>query len=71
MSDKNLVSKEDHELETILKRYGKRTTEANKDILSEAIDDFKDDEHYSPHNRENFYLYLETSDYFARLEDKY
>ena len=68
MSEKNLISKQDHELETILKHYDKRTTTSNKNQLKKIIDEFKNDDNYYPHNRENFYLYLTVTNYIDIFE---
>lgn len=68
MSDRNLISKQDHELETILRHYSKRTTVSNKNKLKDIIDEFKNDTNYFPHNRENFYLYLEENSYIDFFE---
>jgi large subunit ribosomal protein L30 len=57
--DRDLVSEEKHELDYLLKKWDKRQNQANRDILTEKLKDFKIDKAYSPHNRENFYKYVD------------
>jgi hypothetical protein len=70
-SDWDLVSKEDHELEYILKKYDKRTTQENKDKLCDIIDDFKADSSYSPYYHRDLYRYFKNNPRLLNsLEDK-
>jgi hypothetical protein len=60
-SDHELVAcEEDHEMEYILRLYGKSETQANILDLRSKCRSFKADKGYAPHNRSNFYRYLET-----------
>lgn len=61
MSDHNLVSKEVWELNHILDRYGFEQTEKNREMLGEKVDKFKKKSELAPHNRKNFYVFLETN----------
>ena len=67
-SDRDMISKEEHELNYVLQKFDKRQTIENREILEDALDDFKDDESYAPHNRESFYDYLESEDVLNDLE---
>lgn len=60
-NDWDKVSKEDHELEYILKKYDKRTTKENKKILCDIIDSFKSDDEYSPYYHKDLYRYLDDN----------
>ncbi len=69
MSDSNLVNcGEDHEMITILRHYGKRTTQANIDKLRRFCKSFKDNDSLKPHNRANFYQYLVNYGLLTQLE---
>ena len=61
MSDKNLVSTEPHELNYILNRYDLSQSQKNRDLLKAKIAIFKSDTSIKPHNRENFYKFLEKN----------
>ncbi|HOJ49725.1 MAG TPA: hypothetical protein PKW55_02835 [Spirochaetota bacterium] len=67
-SDKDLVSKEEHELNYVLKKYNKRQTKENREKLVESLDNFNKDSNYKPHNRENFYKYIEEKGILSTLE---
>ena len=70
-SDWELVSKEDHELEYILRKYDKRTTEGNKELLCDTIDTFKENSEYSPYYHRDLYRFFEDyPTHVDRLEDK-
>lgn len=60
MSDHNLVSQEDHELNYILRRYGFEQSKKNRERLSNMLKNFKK---YTleEKNRPHFYEYLETT----------
>ncbi len=58
--DANLVAcEQEHEMAHILKVYGREKTDANLADIKQKCKDFKAGDGYKPHNRENFYLYLE------------
>ena len=67
-SDRDLVSKEEHELNYLLTKWEKKQSIANRDILANVIDDFKADDSYSPHNREVFYQYVDDNDVISKFE---
>ncbi len=58
-NDSAYISKEKHELDYVLRKWQKRTTAANRALLAKALDDFKTDADYEPHDREKFYAYAE------------
>ncbi|MES0491488.1 MAG: hypothetical protein ABUK01_15950 [Leptospirales bacterium] len=61
-SDHDLVAcNEKHEMEYILNKYSKRTTNENIEKMTTSCKKFKSDDAYKPHNRENFYRYLKES----------
>jgi|GEM_PF-1034015 len=57
-----------HEMATILKSLGKRTTKENIQKLQAAVRAFKQDQNYV-HNREGFYFFLGERDVLHTLED--
>jgi hypothetical protein len=60
-SDWELVAcEQDHEMIYILGLYGKSATQVNILDLRTKCKSFKADSNYAPHNRVNFYKYLET-----------
>lgn len=69
-SDHEMISTEKHELNYVLKKFGKRQTEENREILIEIIQEWKDDDDYSPHNRESFYDYFDDDEILEELEDR-
>jgi hypothetical protein len=69
MSDHNLVAcEDDSELNTVLRKFDKRQTNANQDTLRDACRAWKKDDHYTPHNRESFYKYLSDKKILPKLE---
>lgn len=68
-SDKDLISKQEHELNYVLKKYGKRQTEENRDKLSEALDVFLKDDSYETYLRNDFYDYVEKNNALRDLQD--
>ncbi len=68
-SDKDLISKQEHELNYVLKKYGKRQTEENRDKLSEALDVFLKDDSYETYLRNDFYDYVEKNNALKDLQD--
>jgi|GEM_PF-774994 len=72
-SDRDLVSSEDHELNYLLQKWSKRQSIENREKLAEALKTFKEDENYKPHNRENFYKYVDDNnikDILESIEEK-
>ncbi|MBN2443489.1 MAG: OmpA family protein [Spirochaetales bacterium] len=67
--DKNLISSETHEINYVLKKWEKKQNKKNRQIVRETLEKFRDDITYKPHNRENFYRYVEDHDILALLED--
>ena len=61
MSDYKKVSKELHELNYILSKFGYRETKSNRDIMELIIDDFKGISSYSPHYHDDLYTYLKSA----------
>ena len=60
-SDHDLVAcEQDHEMMYILQIYGKAQTQSNLLDIRSKCRAFKQDYSYSPHNRANFYRYLEN-----------
>ena len=67
MTDHNLVNcGEDHEMKYILKKYGKRQTQENVDVLSKECKKFKAS--HKNDDREAVYKFLESSDVLDKLE---
>jgi len=67
-SDADFISKEKHELDYVLKKWEKRTTQANRDILSNALDEFRKDPANSPYTRDIFYSWAEKTALKPKLE---
>ncbi len=59
--DRDIISNEEHELNYLLKKWGKKINSGNRQILSDALDKFKDDNSIENHNRENFYSFAEQN----------
>jgi len=69
MSDANLIAcNESYELKTVLKKYGKSTSEENTEKLKTKCKEFKSDDSYKPHNRESFYKYINDKKVLSELE---
>ncbi|MCK5897409.1 MAG: hypothetical protein KAG20_11415 [Cocleimonas sp.] len=68
-SDRDLISKQDHELNYVLKKYGKRQTEENRNKLSEALDIFLKDDSYETYMRKDFYDYVDKNNALKDLQD--
>lgn len=68
-TDAEIISTEDHELNYVLKKYGKRQTAANRKKFVTLLDEFKADAGYEPHLREQFYKYIEDKTAFDVMED--
>jgi len=59
-SDRELVAcNEQHEMEYILRKYFKRSTNDNIEKMTGLCKSFKNNDQYKPHNRDNFYKYLD------------
>ncbi len=57
--DTDFVSRQSHELDYILRRYGLRPDAANRQRLLGLLDAFHAAADYAPHHRADFYRYLE------------
>jgi hypothetical protein len=68
--EKDFVSKEKHELDYLLGKWGKRASDENRDMLIEALDRFRAEAGFSPHKREQFYAFVEEVGLLERLEDR-
>ena len=61
MSDYNQISEEDHEMNYILREFGKRQTEINRELLRKCLRNFKltkGGPRTKNYIREEFYNYL-------------
>lgn len=67
-SDSEVISTEDHELNYVLKKYGKRQTAGNRAKFVELLDTFKAEGDYAPHLREQFYKFIEDKNAFDVME---
>lgn len=67
--DSELISSQTHELNYLLKKWGKKQSRENRQILRDTLKDFRADEAYKPHTREYFYKYVEDHDILNLLED--
>lgn len=68
-TDAEMISKQPHELNYVLKKYGKRQTTGNRDKFEALLDEFRADEDYKPHLREDFYRYIEDKNAFDGMDD--
>jgi len=68
-SDRDQISKQEHELNYVLKKYGKRQTQDNRDKLSDALDLFLKDDSYETYFRDDFYNYVDKNNALSDLED--
>lgn len=67
--DRDYISQQDeHELNYVLKKYGKRQTQGNRDRLVELLGAFRDDASYAPHKRDDFYRYVDATKSFDAME---
>jgi|GEM_PF-764599 len=66
-SDRDLISTEEHELNYLLQKWDKKQSIENREALTKIIKDFKSDADFKPHNRENFYLYVEKKKVLSKL----
>ncbi|MBN1242341.1 MAG: OmpA family protein [Spirochaetales bacterium] len=67
-TDADFISKEDHELDYVLRKWRKRGTAANRAVLVEALDRFNADKAWEPHTRAKFYEFAERDGLIGRLE---
>jgi len=67
-SDADFISKEKHELDYVLRKWEKRTTQANRDILANALDVFRKDKANSPFTRDIFYQWAERTGLKTKFE---
>ncbi|MCK5686599.1 hypothetical protein KAJ27_20855 [bacterium] len=66
-TDEQLISKEDHELNYVLKKWDKRQTQENRDYLSKKLDEFNalgKKFGYRKNFREDFYKYMDPMSAF-------
>ena len=68
-SDRDQISKQEHELNYVLKKYEKRQTKENRDKLSNALDLFLKDDSYETYFRDDFYNYVEKNNALSDLEN--
>lgn len=57
-TDADLISKEEHELNYLLKKWNKKQSIANRKQLIGKIDEFNGNQNYRTSNREDFYKYV-------------
>lgn len=73
MSDwKELSQQQDHELNYILGKFGKRGTQKNREILMDIESDFKANNGGATtksYTKEEFYKFLQKKENIDRLED--
>ena len=67
-SDRDLVSTEDHEINYLLKKWNKKESKKNREILISELKKFKKDAKYKPHFRKNFYKYVGDNKIEKKLE---
>ncbi len=63
-----MISREEHELNYVLKKYGKKQSQGNRDKMIALLDAFKKDDAYEPHMREQFYKYIDDKNAFDDME---
>ena len=67
-SDAEMISKQPHELNYVLKKYNKRQTADNREKFVNLLDEFRADDGYKPHLREDFYRYIEDKNAFDAMD---
>ncbi|MBN2532962.1 MAG: OmpA family protein [Spirochaetales bacterium] len=67
--DHDLISSQTHELNYLLKKWEKKQSRKNREILRDTLKDFRADKSCTPHTRELFYKYVEEHDILKLLED--
>jgi hypothetical protein len=64
-----MISKQEHELNYVLKIYNKRQTQDNRDALCSALDAFQKDSSYDTYFfRDGFYNYVDKTSCLNDLE---
>ncbi|MCF6236962.1 MAG: hypothetical protein L3J70_11435 [Gammaproteobacteria bacterium] len=66
--DSEMISKQTHELNYVLKKYEKKQSEANREKMIALLDGFIKFEEYKPHMRKEFYQYIEDKNAFDDME---
>lgn len=66
--DSEMISKQTHELNYVLKKYGKKQSEANREKMIGLLDGYIKLEEYKPHMRKEFYQYVEDKNAFDDME---
>ncbi len=62
MKDSEMISKEEHELNYLLKKWSKKQSIGNREKLTKKLDEFNADPNYRKSNREDFYRYVNFLD---------
>jgi hypothetical protein len=62
MNDSELISKEEHELNYLLKKWEKKQSIENRSKLVKKLDEFNADPNYRASHREDFYMYVNFID---------
>ncbi len=62
MKDSEMISKEEHELNYLLRKWGRKQSKANRERLTKKLDEFNADPNYRNSNREDFYRYVNFID---------
>lgn len=62
MKDAEMISKEEHELNYVLRKWGKKQSISNRQKLIKKLDEFNADPNYRTHCREDFYRYVNFID---------
>ncbi len=57
-----MISKEDHELNNLLRKWNKKQSIKNREKLIKKLDEFNADPNYRKSNREDFYRYVNFID---------
>ncbi len=66
--DSDMISKQEHELNYVLRKYGKKQSKANREKMIELLDGFVAFDEYKPHMRKEFYQYIEDKKAFDCME---
>ncbi len=66
--DSEMISKQTHELNYVLKKYGKKQSEKNREKMIDLLNGFVKFEEYKPHMRKEFYQYIEDKNAFDSME---
>ncbi len=67
---KLIACSQEHEIKAVLKHFEKRQTNDNVEIMTKACKDFKANAELKPHNRDNFYAFIEKDGILETLEAK-